>query len=103
MKNRHPCYLLFALLLALFVLGSGILPHRPSKASSPLCELEEDCFEEYMQDSLESCIQVFVDVFDVDGCGLGSGRLLGCPQALAGVCTFSPSLCSFGWMLPLRL
>ena len=101
MTRYRPSSILL-LLLALCVLDAGFTSFAGYKSPAATFEVEEG-LTEGMDDLLEEEVSFGTDIIDFYFC---TGDVV-LPSELAlrltGVCRHFLSLCSFGWVLPLRI
>jgi len=102
MKQLHPFHILVILLLGLCVFADGFASHGGRPSGAPVSEMDEG-FEETMEDLAEEDLLAGTDLADFVYCTFDIFSLCEAALPLTGACKLSPSLCSFGWVLPLRI
>lgn len=102
-ERKHPFSILLLLLLSLCVLDSSVINLRASGKDISVCEVEEEGVEECMVELPEELFGTAHDLFKVELFSLEIADPVEIQQRLSGICKLSPSLCSFGWVLPLCL
>lgn len=102
MKRRHPFHVLLILLLGLCIFGVDYSEVDDWQPTSPVGELDEG-FEEGMENSPEEDLLAGTDIFGFEYCTWEIICLRDAIQPLSAPRMLSPSLCSLGWVLPLRI
>jgi hypothetical protein len=102
MTRKHPVSILLLLFLALCVLDASYTILDDFQSATAVFELEEG-LEESMDDLPEEEVSAGTDIIDFKFCPWVVARLSDASQQLTGACKLCPSLCSFGWILPLRI
>lgn len=103
MTRKHPVFVLLLLFLALCIFSTGIERVQRASSAVPACEVGLEDAEVGAEELLEEDLETDHDLFALELMAPAFGDLAKRSPLRAGISTFSPSYCSFGWVLPLRI